>query len=351
MSLERGTLCHWKHNCCCASIHSAYKRTMYGSKVNFQTFRSTLQQAVASSTSEMGTSSASTADSASQQIQPPQNWSAIIMPSEDSVQEPTNASAGMSPSTGNPERESALARQLLNILVELRSGRTWEETQRSLKKPPTGVSTPAPETAEGDINMPGEEDTASPEEEYEAWLSREHHHMDAGRKTRAVEPYFNVQRTLRGDKYLEDIPPHIFRIWLCVQNSYLSIRLRDVEKKLDKEHKEELMQTYTYYMRNQTDLPGHIRRIKLPSSLTMEEIEADVLAIFDACLGGAVERNARDTYLYVFTAHRDTDPEEDIEFLTQKPMLVYDLDLKEFRKARVLKLWENEQWKTWPDCK
>jgi putative N-acetylmannosamine-6-phosphate epimerase len=124
-----------------------------------------------------------------------------------------------------------------------------------------------------------------------------------------------------------------------------------VEQKLEKEHKEELMHAYTYYMRNQSDLPDRINRIKLPRSLTMDEIEADVLAIFDACLGGAVGREGRGSTLYVFTAHRETDTETDIEFLTQKPMLVYDLKLKEFRKARVFKLWENEKWRTWPDCK
>jgi hypothetical protein len=196
---------------------------MYGSKVNFQTYRNMLQQAAASSTSEMGTSNASIADSVSQQTQPRQTWSFITMPSGDSAQERTNASVGLSQGTDQSEQQNAVANQLLAILMGIRPERSREETQQSPERPTTGVS--VPEVTEGsDINLPGDEDKWTEEEEYEAWLSREHSQMTGNRKTKIVKPYFNVQKMLRGETYLEDIPPHIFRIWLCIQNSYLSIR-------------------------------------------------------------------------------------------------------------------------------
>jgi hypothetical protein len=270
------------------------------------------------------------------------------MPSEDSAQDSTSASAGMSPDIGHPGQESEVANRWVAILMRMRPGRNGKETPKGPEGHPAGVS--APEVTREEIKMPGEEENWPEEEEYEGWLSREHHQMNKDQYHMLVEPYFNVNWTLQQEKYLEDIPPHVLRIWLCVQNSYLSIRLRDVDQQLDKRHKDELMHTYMYYMKNQSDLPNAISRIKLPRSMTMKEVEADALAIFDVCLGGALERKATASRLYAFTAHRDTNPEADIQFLTQKPMLVYDLRLKEFRKARVFKLWENEQWKTWPDC-
>jgi hypothetical protein len=163
---------------------------------------------------------------------------------------------------------------------------------------------------------------------------------------------------------LENIPVYMFRVWLCVKNSYLRKRMNEETPQFAYPSKEQVISKYNEIMSATVNLTGEPdpenpgkshyvtkRDVMLPRSLTLEEARADIVGIFDACLSGKFQSDPNEGNTYFFNAHRHMTAKDDFEYLTTTPLLVYNLGTGKFERAEVQPLWKDNEWARWVNCR
>ena len=163
---------------------------------------------------------------------------------------------------------------------------------------------------------------------------------------------------------LDNVPLYLLKVWLCVKNSYLRKRINDETPENQYPSRETVIARFGEIMsqpikweeenatEKRTETPQTaVGYVVLPPSMTREEVEADLLSIFDACVKGRYYEKFSPYNTYFFEKHNNRTAKEDFEYLTSASLLVYNLVTKKFEKAEVQPLWEYDGWHRWVNCR